>query len=96
MSHKPRLTPEQDAAIYEELRPELPKIRKVVDKAGRQIEMLSDIGQVAAIVELTMEVILRHVPDEDAALALSDHLRSQVDVGIKMVFTHHEAPPHQQ
>lgn len=93
MSRKPRLTPEEDAALYAELKPELPKVRKVADRASSRIETLSDIGQMAAVAEITLAFILRHVNDEAEALALSQHLRSQIDIGIKKVFSGHPAPP---
>ncbi|MCT7378178.1 hypothetical protein [Chelativorans salis] len=92
----PRLTSEEDAAIYAELKPQLAEIRKVVKRVNGELTTLSDIGQVAAVVDITLDFILRYMPDEKKALALSEHLRSQVDIGIKKVYSQHQPPDAKQ
>ncbi|MCT7378340.1 hypothetical protein [Chelativorans salis] len=84
----PRFSPKQDAQIYAELQPQLPHVRKAVKRMSREMEKLSDIGQAAAVVEITLEFILRHLAhDQAGALALSEHLRTQIDIGIKKVMS---------
>jgi hypothetical protein len=74
-----RLTPQEDAAIQEEIRREVPQIDHEIDGIMKHLQELSDVGKIYVTAVVTATVIRALVDERDEAVALSKHMQSQVE-----------------
>lgn len=74
-----RLTPEQDVAIQEEIRREMPQIDVAIRGITKHLTELSGVGKVYATAVVTATVIRALVDERNEAVDLSRHIQSQVE-----------------
>lgn len=84
---KPRLTPEEDAALHAELMQEKDKVYAVLDKMLWHFNKVSVLGQKLAACELMHYFICVNTPNEKEALALLENINEQIAIGIKTRFS---------